>query len=136
MEREDEFDRSPAPESPGPGGVRRPAGAAPDDEGTDGEVSLDSGLGCLEAASPPGADELGSPTVSGGRALVRLAPEVWPDAEAGSGGDGRAGGGKEDEGLEPMEVVDDGGGAPRPPPPASAVTGSGNGSERPSGGGW
>ena len=74
--------------------MRRPAGAAPDDEGTDGEVSLDSGLGCLEAASPPGADELGSPTVSGGRALVRLAPEVWPDAEAGSGTAGLAAGRK------------------------------------------
>jgi hypothetical protein len=89
VEREDEFDRSPAPESPGPGGVRRPAGAAPDDEGTDAEVDLGShGEG--------GGGEpwrTASPTLSGGAPLVRLPPEVWPDEEAAPQQEGGGGGG-------------------------------------------
>jgi len=120
VEREDEFDASPAPESPGPGGVRRPAGAAPDDEGTDGEVSLwgdDEDGGGEDGAGdglPPvyGGEECGSPTVSGGRTLVRLPPEVWPDEgvtggggerrQAGGAGAGEEGGGG---GPAPMDVA-------------------------------
>ena len=123
VEREDEFDADPPPHRPGPGGVRRPAGAAPDDEGTDAEVSLGNEVGDEEGddgLSPcpaPGGEEWGSPTVSGNRSLIRLAPEVWPDEEVAS----------EVEEKEKGAADGDGDGGPAPMDVAAAE-GNGNGS--------
>ena len=141
VEREDEFDRSPAPESPGPGGVRRPAGAAPDDEGTDREVSLgggDEGDEGHGGEADAGGGEWGSPTPSGGRTLVRLPPEVWPDEEVdggrGGGGGGEAEGGEGQAAATAMEV--DGGPPARAAEGGAGGTAAGSGGGRPAGSGW